>query len=139
MSLVTGGCSCGAIRFECDAEAVASFNCHCKSCRQYSGAPYWSASIFPSATFQLTSGEISWNTQTGDNGGVIHRGFCASCGSPVYNRLDRLPHVIGIPVGSMDDSSMHVPKMDLYVSQALSWVVMNSEIPKFDLGLVAKS
>ncbi|PYK62656.1 MAG: aldehyde-activating protein, partial [Verrucomicrobia bacterium] len=36
----TGGCTCGAIRYECTAEPIVMFNCHCRDCQRGSGGPY---------------------------------------------------------------------------------------------------
>ncbi|PYJ25771.1 MAG: aldehyde-activating protein, partial [Verrucomicrobia bacterium] len=36
----TGGCSCGAIRYECDAEPIMMFKCHCRDCQQGTGSEF---------------------------------------------------------------------------------------------------
>ena len=35
----TGGCACGAIRYECSAEPVVSYMCHCRDCQKPSVSP----------------------------------------------------------------------------------------------------
>ena len=37
--LHTGGCRCGAVRFEASADPHHVSYCHCKDCRRASGAP----------------------------------------------------------------------------------------------------
>lgn len=34
---ITGGCACGAIRYECTAEPVAAMHCQCRDCQHSSG------------------------------------------------------------------------------------------------------
>ena len=33
----TGGCACGAIRYECNAEPMFSWICHCRECQRATG------------------------------------------------------------------------------------------------------
>ena len=48
-----GGCACGAIRYECTAEPLEMFCCHCRDCQQASGGPYSPAVLVPSTAFKL--------------------------------------------------------------------------------------
>ena len=42
----TGGCLCGAVRYECTADAIFMGNCHCRDCQKASGGAYEAASAF---------------------------------------------------------------------------------------------
>lgn len=44
---LTGGCTCGAVRYECTAESVMAFNCHCRDCQRATGGPYVPAVVIP--------------------------------------------------------------------------------------------
>lgn len=131
-NILTGGCSCGAIRYECTGDAISSFNCHCRACQHYTGSGYIAGTLFPITTFKITKGAVREYQSTGENGSEIYRGFCENCGSPVATRLTRLPQVIGIPAGSMDDPSRHQPTMDLFVRDAQAWDCMNPDLNKFE-------
>lgn len=131
---LTGGCGCGAVRYECTGEAIASFNCHCRACQQYTGSGHIASTLFPAASFRIVKGAVREYQTTGDNGGTIYRGFCENCGSPVATRLARLPQIVGIPAGSMDDPSRHKPTMDLFVRDAQPWDCMDPALQKFEAG-----
>ncbi len=36
----SGGCTCGAIRYECSTEPVVSWQCHCRDCQHASGSAF---------------------------------------------------------------------------------------------------
>jgi len=129
-----GGCACGAIQYECTAEPVFSFNCHCRACQRFTGSAFISGIAVPAAAFKLTRGEPKYYMTRGDSGGEVSRGFCANCGSPVVARLSRMPDMIAIPAASLDDPSLHKPVVDMFVSSAQPWDYMNPDLPKFPQG-----
>jgi hypothetical protein len=129
-----GGCACGAIRYVCAAQPVASFNCHCRACQRFTGSAFISGILVPAEAFKLTRGAPAYYTRQGDSGGDINRGFCAVCGSPVAANFSHMPDLIGIPAASLDDPSWHKPAMDMYTSHAQPWDYMNPDLPKFSAG-----
>jgi hypothetical protein len=40
---VTGGCACGAVRYEYSADPVFMGNCHCRDCQRTTGSAYVAA------------------------------------------------------------------------------------------------
>ena len=45
--LLTGGCMCGVVRYECSAEPIVTANCHCRDCQRASGSAFISGFIVP--------------------------------------------------------------------------------------------
>lgn len=75
----TGGCQCGKVRFEAQAEIGEVIACNCSRCRR-SGA-LLSAVIF--SDFKLISGENEI-TDYQFNKRAIHHPFCRTCGIQSY-------------------------------------------------------
>ena len=50
ISLV-GGCSCGAVRYQCDGEPVMAAHCHCRDCQRSSGAAMATVFAVPKVAF----------------------------------------------------------------------------------------
>jgi hypothetical protein len=130
-TLFTGGCACGAIRYECSSEPILTFNCHCLNCQKASGSAFASCLMVPSADLKLAQGEPKYYTVTADNGYPISRGFCPECGSPVLVELPYKPRIAIIQAASLDDPSWHRPAADIYTKRAHPWDYMNPELPKF--------
>jgi hypothetical protein len=127
----TGGCACGAIRYQCEAEPLLTLNCHCRDCQRASGTAFAAISRVPAAAFTVSKGAPKFYTVRGDSGNKVSRGFCPECGSPLFSRLSGMPDVVGVRVGSLDDPSRYRPTMDIFVTRAQPWDFMNPELPKF--------
>lgn len=128
---LTGGCACGAIRYEISADPMFSGNCYCRDCQRSSGAPMASVIGVPKAAVKILKGEARYHDLTADNGKKISRGFCAMCGSPLFSRFEAMPDAMGIRTVSLDDPSQVKPAMNIYMSSALPWAPVAENLPKF--------
>jgi hypothetical protein len=54
---ITGGCHCGAIRYQMEGELVAHALCHCTDCRRHAGAPMVGWAMYPLGAVKMTRGE----------------------------------------------------------------------------------
>ena len=79
---LSGGCACGAIHYECNADPVVMLNCHCRDCQHASGSAYAAVVVVPKAAVQLR-GEPRYHRIVGTAGKSVERGFCPTCGSQV--------------------------------------------------------
>src|SRR5437764_12460030 len=52
----TGGCSCGAIRYESTAEPIMMFKCHCRDCQQATGAHLFPVCCYRGRHFDSPAG-----------------------------------------------------------------------------------
>jgi hypothetical protein len=129
----TGGCACGAVRYECTAEPIMMLKCHCRDCQHITGGGFAAAVLVPAEAFRLTRGEPRYHFTPGLAGGKHKRGFCAQCGSRLTGaeKPDEPRDFIGVLAGSLDDPSWFRPQMDIFVSDAQPWDQMDPAIPKF--------
>jgi len=114
----TGGCTCGAIRYECSAKPLASVNCHCRDCQHASGSAYTSAVVVPTSALTILKGAAKFYDQQGDSGETVGRGFCPECGSRLFSKRYTMNTLIGIAAGSLDDPSWHQPLADFCSASA---------------------
>lgn len=128
---ITGGCACGAIRYEYSGDPVFAGNCYCRDCQRSSGAPLASVLAASKAGFKLIKGEPRYYEVVADSGKKVKRGFCTNCGSPVLGQLEAMPDVVGIRASSLDDPNQFKPAISLYTSSASAWAPMSEHLPKF--------
>jgi hypothetical protein len=126
---LSGGCACGAIHYECNVDPVLMLNCHCRDCQQASGGAYAAIVAVPKAAVKMR-GEPRYHKIVGKAGKAVERGFCPTCGSQVTVKLERLPDVLGLQAGSLDDPSIYRPVMDVFTSSAQLWDHMDPNVQK---------
>lgn len=125
----TGGCLCGAVRYECSAQPVSMGICHCRDCQQATGSAFAAAMLVPQNAVTIT-GNVTYYNVTGDSGSIVSRGFCPICGSRLFSKPP-IPELMGIMAGSLDDPSWFKPQAEIYVASAQPWDYLNPDLPKF--------
>ena len=83
----TGGCACGAIRYESIAEPVMMLHCHCRDCQRASGGPFSSFVIVPAEAFKLLQGSPRFHASPSERGGMTRRGFCRTAAGRLWSNL----------------------------------------------------
>ena len=99
----TGGCACGAVRYECHAEPMCTWVCHCRECQRSTGGGGAVNAVFHGASVTYTRGAPKFHDSVGTTGHKTHRGFCAECGSPLAAKADLFPEIHGVSVASLDE------------------------------------
>ncbi|MEG4065664.1 MULTISPECIES: GFA family protein [unclassified Microcoleus] len=128
---IIGGCACGAVRYQCNAEPIAMLNCHCKDCQRSSGAPYASGFIVTPSAMEI-SGEVAAHSVVGGSGAKTTRNFCSICGSPLFASTEVSPAFMSVRFSTLDSTADFEPKLDIWTSSAQPWTCMNSLSPKFE-------
>jgi hypothetical protein len=95
--IISGGCECGAVRYQLTAPLRPAVACHCRQCRRTSGN-YVNATCVPRRRFSLVSEEtLKWYRSSER----ARRGFCGVCGSSLFWSADALD-TISIMTGTID-------------------------------------
>jgi hypothetical protein len=130
----SGGCACGAIRYECTADPLFSLNCHCRDCQRETGSAFAPILGISKTAFTITQGSPKYFALTADSGQTTRRAFCAECGSPLFGLPGSAPDLVTIRVGSLEDPSEFRPNQDIYTGSAQPWDYMNPALTKFAKG-----
>ncbi len=130
-SVRTGGCLCGAVRYESSGDPVFSLQCHCRDCQRASGTAYVAAERVPAAGFRIIAGAPKRHLAKADSGNEITRVFCGDCGSAIYVQVSTRPDLVGLRVGTLDDPSGFRVEADIFVRSAQPWDYMNPDVPKY--------
>ena len=96
---ITGGCHCGAIRYQVEGDLIVHALCHCSDCRRHAGAPMVGWAMYPENAVRVTQGEPKIYASSEDG----RRHFCANCGTGLFYVNDaNLPGIIDLQSGTFD-------------------------------------
>lgn len=130
MTLYTGECLCGQVRFRCEGEPMITGHCHCVDCRKSSGTGHCTH-IALMAPDMSVEGTVKFYARPSDSGNIVRRGFCADCGSPLWSTNDSSAGAIFLRASSLDDPDMAVPQLTVYASRATKWDAPAAGLPAF--------
>lgn len=125
--MLTGGCYCGAIRYEATEPAINQTTCHCTVCRGTTGAPCVAWFSVQASQFKLLSGNPTQFRASAH----ATRAFCPTCGTQLTFSADASPDEIDVTTCSLDEPVRMPPHDHTYTSSQLAWLKLADGIPQF--------
>ena len=124
----TGGCQCGAIRFEAHNRLTGGFLCHCRMCQQASGSAFTLNALYPRSAFAITVGEPRWYASSK----IMERAFCAVCGTPMFVRysVPEWEGWLGVSVTAHDHPDAIPPERHFGIENQLPWLHIHDDLPR---------
>jgi hypothetical protein len=80
----TGGCQCGAIRYEITEAPQLIYTCHCLDCQRLTSSAFSLGIVVPDTAFRLMGAEPRQLQRIADSGRVNTRSVCPECGSWIW-------------------------------------------------------
>lgn len=106
----TGGCSCGAVRYEVRGDPVKVGLCHCTDCRKETGSAFLAYADWWLKDFSVTG---SYATYEG-------RSFCPTCGTRLFHLDDEGAEIC---MGSLDDAPTGLtPTREGWITRREHWL-----------------
>jgi hypothetical protein len=126
---IDGGCHCGRITYEADADPEKVGVCHCTDCQTLSGSPFVVYLPVPKDALRLR-GEPKVYVKTSESGNRRAQAFCPECGTRLYASAEKDPQVFNLRIGTVRQRASLAPKTQLWWRSALPWVKDLDSIPK---------
>ncbi len=126
---VTGGCMCGAVRYEAVGEPFWVGHCHCNSCRRHTGAPVVTFVGFKEDQVTFTKGDRQiYNSSPG-----VGRAFCGHCGTPLTWEGVWGDHgsIVEVHISTLDDPGAFVPQSHVYHEERIAWFDVADALPRY--------
>src|ERR1700688_4594945 len=110
---VSGGCLCGALRYEADGQPAHAGYCFCADCRKASGSGFIPFMGYAADAVCFT-GETRQAVSRAYRGGESVRNFCPACGGMVFGGIVGVDTSHTIYAGSLDDPSLFEPQVAIF-------------------------
>ena len=127
--MLTGGCHCGAVKYEAAETPQRHSICHCMDCRRSSGAPMVAWAVYKEGEVRVTKGEPRWRASSEN----AQRSFCPACGTGLFYRSEKfLPGLIDIQSATLDNpNGIPPPSAQVQMAERVSWTAGIHELPGF--------
>lgn len=124
---ITGGCLCGAVRYEANEAPSWVGHCHCRMCQKGTGGPSAIFAGFHGAqkdALKFTKGAPTYYRSSE----WYERGFCSNCGSPIGMRA---ADGHGVMIGTLDHPEEWPPNgPHAGIESQIPWYVIHDDLPR---------
>ena len=127
--MIKGGCLCGGVCYEYNAEIQEISMCHCSQCRKAQGCAFVAVCPVDSDKLKFTKGsDLLKEFRAVPNKARV---FCSICGSPIYSARDDLPKVKRLRIGTIDTSFECSNKYHIYTDSKAPWDEITDQLPSY--------
>jgi len=128
--MMTGGCLCGAVRFEIRGPFLRASHCHCSRCRRHSGAAVCTQGRVARDDFKLLDGEEMIRAYRPAASASV-KAFCSVCGSSLFGGSWPDGPEISIRLGAVDGDPGIRPQFHTFVGSRAPWDVILDDLPQY--------
>jgi hypothetical protein len=128
--MLTGGCHCGAIRYEAVDTPNRHSVCHCTDCRRSAGAPMVAWAVYGADDVRVTKGQPKVRASS-EHG---RRHFCPECGTGLfYTNEAFLRGLIDVQTATLDEpDQVMAPSAQVQVAERIGWMSEAHALRAFD-------
>jgi hypothetical protein len=120
---LTGGCLCGAVRYEVTEPLVSASYCHCTRCRRRTGTAASAQARVSPGSLRIVGGAEHVSEWAPPDGWP--KCFCRICGGALWSRSPHDDGVFSVRLGTFDADPGIRPQYRQFVAYAAAW----EEIP----------
>jgi hypothetical protein len=127
---VTGGCRCGAVRYELALDALPpTYACHCHQCQKWSGSAFSQQALVPEAALAASGPIIVYEKTTEDR--TSTQRVCGVCFTRLYNTNTRRPGIAVVRAGTLDRSEDLACVAHIFTRHKQAWVILPDDVPQW--------
>jgi hypothetical protein len=118
------------VALEIDGPIKDMLYCHCTMCRKAHGSAFRARGRVRTKDLRIVRGEALIRFHESSPG--QHRGFCSTCGSPLFTRFTEVPQVVGLALGILDDDPGSRPTCHVFVGSKAPWHEISDDLPRHE-------
>jgi hypothetical protein len=131
---VSGGCTCGRLRYQLTAPPRSVYACHCRDCQRETSGPYAIGILAWRKDFVLEdgAGDVLTFHKVAESGRIVVQHFCANCLTRVWHDPAGDPSIVIIRAGTLDDPGWVEPVVQIWTSSKLPFVSLDERLPAYE-------
>lgn len=125
VTLLTGGCTCGSVRFRMTSPPLFVHCCHCRWCQRETGASFALNALIEAERVMLLQGDPEGviTPSNSGKGQTINR--CPVCRIALWSNYAGAGEAVRfVRVGTLDDPDRLPPDIHIYTASKQRWVVL---------------
>ncbi len=120
MTALTGGCSCGQVRFAAHGAPRFAIICQCRDCQHMTGSTHAAQFGHDAGEFHIDGTLSHWDRNSAA-GYAVRKYFCPDCGCPIYGTSSRMKDGVMVLIGGLDDPSAVTPTTIVFDEERIPW------------------
>ena len=124
---ISGGCQCGAIRYQLNEPPLMIYACHCTNCQRIAGSAFGLAANVKEASLEITSGEPASTTWRSEAGNERYGRFCGDCGCRIFHGQNPSMGILTLRAGTIDDPGWVRPAAHIWTRSAQPWFTIGED------------
>ncbi len=129
MTMASGSCNCGGVKYTVDGPLRPVIACHCSQCRKQTGHFYAATNAADADMTIEDSGTLKWYAASD----VAKRGFCGTCGSALFWKPNGGEYT-SILAGSLDEDGGIKLDRHIFCADKGDYYDLNDGLPQFPQG-----
>ena len=126
MADATGGCLCGAVRYEISGTMQRVVYCHCEQCRKTSGHFVAATAVDHDQLGFVEDSGLAWYKSSD----IADRGFCNLCGSSLFWRPGHGKYM-AVMAGGLDAPTHLASREHIHVADASDYYEIADGLPQY--------
>ena len=124
----SGGCHCGAVRYEMTEEVAHHALCHCTDCRKASGTPATAWAMAAADQVTIMGEPVTYASS--EHG---RRLFCGACGTSLFYTNDVVfPGMIDVQSATLDDPDAIPLQAQIQTAERIGLMTHLGDLPAFE-------
>jgi hypothetical protein len=129
----TGGCLCGAVRYEAEGEPKFAGHCYCADCRKASGSGFAPFMGFPRDAVRFTGQTLKFVSKAASGADAV-RNSCPVCGGLVFGGEIGKAKIFTVYAGTLDDASLFHPTVAIFTHNRPIWATIPPDLTVYERG-----
>ena len=129
---MTGGCSCGAVRYTLASEPLFVHCCHCLNCQRQTGSAFVINLLIERDRVEVLGDEPEIVEVPRDDGSVQRIYRCPGCRIALWSEYT-YPWIWFVRAGTLDEPRAVAPDVHIFTKSKVDWVELPASAPAFDV------